>query len=177
MESKGKVISISRDMDGAFLLTMALEDRQGLETLNKETDYRIKLSKWTEKRSLNANSYFHVLCDKLRQAIGASFAYTKNMLISSYGQIHYLPSGEQFVYKTTAPPEFIYELEEPHLRLAKTVTENEKEVYFYRVYRGSHTYDSSEMAKLIDGAVMECKQVGIETLPKEELERMLNERV
>jgi hypothetical protein len=38
--------------------------------------------------------------------------------------------------------------------------------------RGSHTYDTKEMARLIDGVVYEAKSIGIETLSPDELERM-----
>ena len=38
--------------------------------------------------------------------------------------------------------------------------------------RGSHTYNTAEMSRLIDGTVAEAKQLGIETLPPSELERM-----
>jgi hypothetical protein len=38
--------------------------------------------------------------------------------------------------------------------------------------RGSHTYDSREMSRLIDGTVSEAKELGIETLSPAELERM-----
>ena len=46
----------------------------------------------------------------------------------------------------------------------------------YRTYimlRGSSSYDTKEMARLIDGLVSECKEVGIETLPPDEVERMM----
>jgi hypothetical protein len=39
-------------------------------------------------------------------------------------------------------------------------------------YFGSSTYDSKEMATLIDGIVREAKDLDIETLPPYELERM-----
>ena len=131
-------------------------------------DVRLKVVKWHEKRSLDANAYFHVLCDKLRQAIGISMAHCKNDLITTYGQIDYLSEGVPIVYKTNAPPEFICEREEIHLKYIKSVDDT----YFYKVYRGSHTYDTKEMAQLIDGAVMECKAHDIETLPNDEIERM-----
>lgn len=127
-----------------------------------------------EKRSLTANGYFHVLCDKLRKKLNISFTRCKNELITSYGQIFYLDDGEPCIYKTNAPPEFIYEQEEPHLKLVKTVIENGKEVYYYRVFRGSHTYNSKEMGVLIDGVVAECKEQGIETLPPYRVENLLS---
>jgi hypothetical protein len=38
--------------------------------------------------------------------------------------------------------------------------------------RGSHTYDTKEMSRLIDGVVEAAKELGIETLTPEQLERM-----
>jgi hypothetical protein len=40
------------------------------------------------------------------------------------------------------------------------------------LYYGSSVYDSKQMSALIDVIVQECKAVGIETLPPEELNRI-----
>ena len=136
---------------------------------NPDKEYECKERK--KRRSLDSNSYFHLLCDKLRQKLGMSMARCKNHLIADYGQVRYL-EDEALIYKTNAPPEFIYEQEEPHMWLVKTAEENGKLVYFYRMYRGSHTYNSDEMSRLIDGTVEECKEQGIETLTPKELEQM-----
>lgn len=125
-----------------------------------------------EKRSLDANAYFHVLCDKLRQKLGISMARCKNHLIADYGQIQYLPDGAPMIYKTNAPEEYMLELETIHTKCVKVAEENGKEVYFYRLYRGSHEYDTKEMAQLIDGTVSECKAVGIESATPNEIARM-----
>lgn len=125
------------------------------------------LKEHKELRSLNANSYFHVLCDKLRQYNRVSMARQKNELIAAYGQLEYM-DGEQVVIKSQIPPEKM--LDQEHLHLKFITYKNDG--YFYRVCRGSHTYDTSEMAKLIDGTVEECRAAGIETLPPRELERL-----
>lgn len=41
-----------------------------------------------------------------------------------------------------------------------------------QVYFGSSTFNTKEMAVFLEGIVSECKELGIETLPEEELERM-----
>lgn len=125
-----------------------------------------------EKRSLDANAYFHVLCDKLRLKLGISMARCKNHLISDYGQIQYLPDGAPMIYKTNAPEDYMAELETIHTKCVKVTEENGKEVFFYRLYRGSHEYDTKEMSQLIDGTVQECKAVGIETATPDEIARM-----
>jgi hypothetical protein len=136
---------------------------------DKHLVYDIDLHK--ERRSLDSNSYFHVLCDKLRQKLGMSMARCKNHLIADYGQIDYM-DGEQIVYKTNCPEERMLELEEPHTKCIRVSEENGRKVYFYRLYRGSHTYNSAEMAQLIKGTVEECKQQDIETATEKELSHM-----
>lgn len=128
----------------------------------------VEIKKHREKRSLCANSYFHVLCDKLRKVLGISLAACKNNLITSYGQIQYV-DDLPLTYGTKAPPEYVRELEEIHMKLFRSEPDGWN---WYVVYRGSHTYDTKEMAQLIDGTIEECKLQGIETLTPDELARM-----
>lgn len=151
------------------LITLEVNEQPvGIEKLMDKV-LSIKLTLFRKKRSLDSNAYFHVLCDKLRQTLGISMAAMKNDLITTYGQIWYMDDGQAFIYKTNATPEFIREREEVHFELIKI---GEDGAYWYRAYRGSHTYNTEEMARLIQGTVMECKDHGIETATPEEIERM-----
>lgn len=140
----------------------------GQDTKGKKYD----ITEHREKRSLDSNAYFHVLTDKLRQVLGISMARCKNHLIADYGQIEYLGEGEPLIYKTNAPEERMLELETTHLKCIKVSEENGHKVYFYRIYRGSHTYNTAEMSQLIAGTIAECEQVGIQTATPDELARM-----
>jgi hypothetical protein len=80
-----------------------------------------------------------------------------------------MDDGQAFIYKTNATPEFMKEREEVHMELIKI---GEDGAYWYRAYRGSHTYNTEEMARLIQGTVMECKDHGIETATPEEIAQM-----
>lgn len=137
--------------------------------IDAEVDVEIK--PYRAKRSLSANAYFHVLVDKLRTALRISFSECKNDLITSYGQVEYI-GDEQVIIKTNVPPVKMRQSEILHCLCVKTSTEAGKDVYFYRVYRGSHTYNSQEMAQLIDGTVQEAKAQDIETLTPDELIRL-----
>lgn len=137
--------------------------------VDDQVDVEIKPHK--EKRSLSANAYFHTLVDKLRTALRIGFSECKNDLITSYGQVEYI-DGVQVVIKTNIPADKMRASEILHCLCVKTSTEAGKDVYFYRVYRGTHTYNSAEMAQLIDGTVEECKAQGIETLTPMELARL-----
>lgn len=144
-----------------------------MEQMRDKPDALWDVKQHRERRSLDSNSYFHVLCDKLRQKLGISMARCKNHLIADYGQIQYIDGDEPMIYKTNAPEDYMMELETIHSRLVKVSEENGREVYFYRIYRGSHTYNSLEMSRLIDGTIEECKGQGIETATPAEIARMM----
>ena len=72
------------------------------------------------------------------------------------------------VYKTNAPEAFMWEQETIHCIPVKY----EDNATFYKVYRGSHTYDTKEMSILIDGTVADAKELGIETMTPAELAEM-----
>lgn len=127
--------------------------------------------KENKKRSLDSNAYFHVLCDKLRQKLNISMARCKNHLIADYGQIEYIDQ-EPMIYKTNAPEDYMMELETIHTKCVKVSEENGHPIFFYRIYRGTHTYNTAEFAKLLEGTISECKAQDIETATPEELAHM-----
>lgn len=142
------------------------------ELIGKELDIIAKVHRG--KRSLNANAYFHTLVGLIADKQVISKSRIKNMLIAQYGQSE-LVGDEPMVYKTNAPEDWMMEREEIHSKLIKTIIEQGKEVNFYRIYRGSHTYDTKEMSILIEGTVQEAKDLGIETLPPAEIKRMVEQ--
>ena len=98
-----------------------------------------------------------------------------NQMIAEYGQLEREESGgvALVILKDEIDWRKVSYL---HLR-PTTRTQVLGDGKLYRVYiimRGSHTYDTAEMSKLIDGVVSEAKQLGIETMTPEELERMVS---
>ena len=65
------------------------------------------------------------------------------------------------------------EYEDVHTVAIGRRLEKGNEVVFYRLMRGSHTYDSREMSELIKGTIQEAEDLGIETLTPRELEQIL----
>lgn len=175
MDTTGRLVSVARDIvSKKFIVSFAI-DTEPVDELNALAQIEkldIKAGKHRKRRSLDANAYFHVLVGKIAEMDVRSKAWTKNLLICRYGQVQLLPDGSPMVYKTNAPYEYMMEQESIHSIPVKFSEENGIEVVFYKIYRGSHTYDSYEMAKLIEGTVAEAKERGIETLTPMELERM-----
>ena len=170
MDLTGTLCEVARDYRTGkpTIRFIVNENLDGIESLDGK-DLKIKVTKVTNPRSLDANAYFHVLCDKLRQKLGLSMAHMKNILITSYGQIEYISEGQALIYKTNAPTEYIQELEEAHMKFMKVGDDG---AYWYKVYRGSHTYDSHEMHILLEGTIQEAKDQGIETKTPDEIRHM-----
>lgn len=166
---KGKLKSASRDIvTGGFLATFETDHLPAdlPELSGKELDIDVKIHK--EKRSLNANSYFHVLTGKIAEANGTTLTHEKNAFIREYGQYEYIDGMIPTVTVKAEYEDRMLEMESVHL---KTI-ERPGEVVKMAFLRGSHTYDTKEMSRLIDGVVEAAKELGIETLTPEQLERM-----
>lgn len=175
MEMTGSLIGLSRDWKTDQVhMTFAIDDESCLREIEELKDSKLSIivKKYRKKRSLDANAYFHVLVGKIADKLTISKAHAKNILISKYGQVQLLPDGDAMIYKTNAPVEYMHELETLHSIPVKFGVENGKEVVFYKIYRGSHTYDSKEMSDLIQGTVADAKELGIETMTPDELARM-----
>lgn len=154
------MLEVNDDVAGQFI---ELKEKEKLD---------IEIKPHRERRSLDANAYFHVLVGKIADKQRLSKAKVKNMLLGQYGQPMEVDDGVEAVIKTNIPINTAYEMEEPHLRYIKYEVENGFEVYFYKIIRGSHTYNSYEMSVLIDGTVSEAKDLGIDTISPVELAQL-----
>ena len=136
---------------------------------NQDRDKVFTISEFRKKRSLNANAYFHVLVDKIAEKMRLSHTEVHNRIIADYGYV------EEELNDILMDDEIPWEkVQLMHLRPTEVtqVLDDGRLYRRYNVMRGSHTYNSLEMAHLIDGTVQEAKQQGIETLPPYELERL-----
>ena len=173
MELTGKAVGASLDFDtNRFRITFEVNEsdivKNEYDKLKCCDKLKIKAVRYTQRRSLDANAYFHVLVGKIADALTISKARTKNILICKYGQPQLLPDGNIMVYRTNAPEDFMCAQEAIHCIPVKY----EDNATFYKVYRGSHTYDTKEMSILIDGTVADAKELGIETMTPAELAEM-----
>ena len=148
-------------------LTLNEDAKQTFENL-RDKKVMITIKAYRKKRSLDANAYFHVLVGKIADVLTISKAKAKNVLICKYGQPEYLPDGNIFYYQSNAPEEYMWEQETIH---AMPVRYDGK-LTVYKIYRGSHTYDTKEMSVLIDGTVADAKELGIDTITPAELQEM-----
>ena len=130
-------------------------------------DGEYKAEPFKQKRSLPANSYYWTLLAKLAQALRTSKPELHNLMLRRYGQYLKDPDGNVvavLLQKNVKPDK----MEGVHLEFYDEF----RGMARYKVIQGSHTYDSREMAALLDGLIDECKQAGIETLPPYKLKEL-----
>lgn len=147
--------------------------KEAIKYLTDQTDKVWEVREHREKRSLNANNYFYALVSKIASKLGASNAEIHNQMIQRYGQ-----ADEDMKDVILRSDINIMKLEGIHLLPTGHMKKLDNGVLYhaYKVMRGSHTYNTEEMSKLIDGTVEEAKALGIETLTPAELERLKNAR-
>lgn len=176
MEATGKIKDITRDYNtGKPIISFVLSTKE-LPSIAELTDcdaLDITVKRHREKRSLSANAYFHVLVTKIADVLGATNDEVKNRLIREYGAFEFI--GEQIpTLKLKAEYEAeILRREGIHVKPIGYETDERGEWVRLALMRGSHTYDSKEMSRLIDGTVREAKELGIETKTPEEIARMM----
>ncbi len=138
-----------------------------------DKNLEVMIREYKKKRSLDANAYFHVLVGKLADKMTLSKTRVKNDMICSFGQQQFLDNGVEVVIKTNIPADKMCEQEYLQCLPCGTKYENGQEVYFYKVFRGSHTYNTQEMSALIEGTVQTCKDQKVETLTPRQLKEMM----
>ena len=177
MDLTGKIKNLAVDyFSKKITVTLEINEAErfikGVDELKKLEKLSIIIKPFRKKRSLSANAYFHVLVTKIAEKVGTSMAEAKNLMIGRYGQPE-LIDGDVAVLKTNVPTSIMYKKEDVHTVAIGRRLEKGKEVVFYRLMRGSHTYDSREMSELIKGTIQEAEDLGIETLTPRELEQIL----
>lgn len=181
MEFTGVFKGIGKELDtGRYIVDLRLNEdvTKAFHSL-KDTEVSVRITKHRHKRSLDANSYYWVLVTKIAEVLKASKPFVHNMLLRKYGQIEMFDSRGVYIVipDTEESTKKADEAEFYHLKPTSQVKLG-KDGIMYRTYmmlRGSSDYDTKEMSELIDGTVSEAKQMGIETFPPHEIERMKRE--
>lgn len=164
---QGSLRGIQRDWNRNIPL-ITLEVSEGnLEELNKyqNKDLSIEIKQYKERRSLDSNAYAWVLMGKLSKALHSTKEDVYLEMLKRYST-----SYTHVIVKENAIDK-VKELYRTCIDLG-TINVNGMEGHQLQVYFGSSTFNTSEMSAFIEGIVSECKEMGIETLPPREIERM-----
>lgn len=166
-------IEWTTDMEGDWLKIKVDNPRTICEQLLENTMYDIEIKEHKEKRSLDANALFHLLVNKIAAKTGDSDDVVKKTLVIMYGALATATDGKPIgcVLPKGVDINDFY----PYARWYKSTNVNGTPSDCYVFYKQTHTMNTKEFARLIDGTMDECKALGIETLPEDKVRAMLGE--
>ncbi len=173
MKALSSNIEISYTESGKQKLTFTLLQKQDVSDLKAICDNKkliaIECKEHRKKRSLDANSYAWVLITKIADVLRTSKEELYIEMLKRYGQrekqlISIIDNEEAIA--------MIYRATNNHCTVVGEGTVNGKQFKHLAILIGSSQYDTRQMAILIDGIVSECKEMGIETLPPDEIKAL-----
>ena len=172
---KGAVNSITADMNGNLLITFIVskEHRESAYAIMQSYNGQsLRLDIATDKpiRSLNANSYFHVLVTKIAEKMKLGIEEIKKQMVVEYGSV--MQDEDNQIVAIKLPSSVKVDAVYKYAKWLNRECENGKYFDCYIIYKQTHTLDSSEMARLIDGVVKEAEELGIETLDQIKLKAL-----
>jgi len=146
----------------------SVQELKSIVSSGKTLDVEIKQHR--NKRSLDANAYMWTLCQKIAEALHTTKEDVYKKAIREVGQFEILAvredATESFirVWNSRGLGWYAEEMDSKIPGCKKIIA-----------YYGSSVYDTKQMSVLIDYIVSECKELGIETMPPEELKALKNE--
>lgn len=153
------------DMSGQLLTIRTNRAREIAAGLKEGKQYRVEIKEYRKRRSLDQNAMYWSVLGQIAKALNISNNRAHNLMLRRYGAVEtidgktiklVLPDTEEAAQRAD-------EAESYHIKPTSQVKVG-TDGNTYRTYillRGSSTYDTAEMTRLIDGVMDEAKQMGI----------------
>lgn len=168
MECKALVKSIFRGLTGKFTIMLEVEEisQAQLEAMDAK-EYRLRLTPWRKKRSLDANAY----CWALITEIALKMQTTKEEIYELFIQ-RYAPwaKDENGYIIITVKREVDMDRIPGHWKRLQTSSDGKW--VSYAMLEGSSEFDTQTMSDFLEMVKDEAERLGIETATPDEIERM-----
>ena len=157
-------------MTGKFNVTFTINEPHVIESFNKYLDIeklKITVDKFRKKRSLDANALLWHCIGEIAGATHTDKWQVYLLLLKRYGKFTYIcvkPHVVEAVKNQWRETEVLGDIEIN----GETATQ-------LLCFFGSHTYDTKEFSKLLDGCISEMIECGLEPPTSEEMKRSLEE--
>lgn len=139
--------------------------------LEQDNTKKYEVKEYKEKRSNDANAYFHVLVNKLARYINISDKEMKIKMNLQYGTIAKDANGNSVGVKIPQGTDITQFYD--YAKWFGECEENGIKFDKYLFYKQTHTLNTKEMSQLINGVVEECRERGIETKTQSEINSLL----
>ena len=168
-------LQFSEDEKPQLVITLLSRKQQALqevgalkEILSKGKILDIEIKQHRKKKSIDANSYCWVLCQKIAEVIGSTKELVYQDMIRTVGQFEIVPIREDAVET------WIGRWKGRGLGWYAEVMDDSKLQGYKKVisYYGSSVYDSREMSVLLNEIVGQCHELDIETMSDRELQSL-----
>lgn len=170
---KGRIVDFSLSFDRKQRITVEIDGdfRHDFEQL-REGPVEVSVKKYRAKRSLDANGYAWVLCDKIAERMRILKTDVYRDHIRQLGGV-----SEVVCVRDQAVARLREGWEKNGIgwqtdTLPSKITGCTNVVLYY----GSSTYDTKQMSALIDSLADTAKSLGIEVMPPEELQSLTGGR-
>ena len=163
-------LQYTEDRKTEIILSVEGNIQQEVEELKQITakgkELSVEIKQFRQKRSLDSNGYMWVLLGELAEKLLTSKDELYLLMLDRYGVYTHIVVKPNMVDKVKQEWKITREL--------GPVVINGQDGIQLQCYFGSSTYDTKEMARLLEGVVAECKEVGIDTATPGEIERLNN---
>ena len=173
MKATGRIVGANIDFKtGKPVLMLEINERgdfeQIVDDLKDKDKLTIEIKQYKERRSLDANAYFWVLCDRLATALRKSKTEIYREYIKDIGGV-----SETVCVKNAAVERLCEGWSKNGIGWqTETFTSKIEGCTNVVLYYGSSVYDSAQMAKLLDLIIQDCKELGIPTETPSEIARL-----
>lgn len=163
---------ISFSLDNQIEITFTTQ-KSNLEQISrlKDENMIVEVKKQTKKRSTSQNAYLWILLDELGKKINRSKEDVYKTYIKDYGVFEIIP------IKNEAVENFIDKWGKNGLGwVCEDLGESKLKGYTKLItYFGSSTYTSTEMARLLEAVIIDCEEMGIDTLTINDIMKLPND--
>ena len=159
---RGWVLCFDVDSESTGLAKLAVDK-------HKDGYVDLTIDKWSDKRSIQANAYFHVLVNEIAKATKSSMDDVKKTLVLQYGTPARGSDGKYAAVKVPKNTDL-----DQFYKYYRHIGTDENGLDMYILFKRTSDLNKEEMGRLITGTQDEAKALGIETMTPDELARMMN---
>lgn len=171
MKLTATAFDLTRPLRGDMVLSVSItqkSEQDAMDLIDAQKAgklYDVTITEHREHRSTTANAYFHKLASELAAVLKVDIDTMKKHLVRLYGT-----PAEEDGYQITvnvakgSDPSIYY----PYCEWLYSDENSDT----YALFKQTHTLNTKEFSRLIEGTVDECKELGIETLPPDELSKL-----
>lgn len=169
---RGMLRDLTINRDGTQNITVTVqEDFRPVYDGLAGVPVEVEIKKHRAKRSLSANAYAWVLTDKIAAATGQAKEDVYRETVRNIGGVSDVVCAQDRAVEALRTGWEAHGIGWVTDTLPSKLDGCTNVVLYY----GSSTYDTEQMSRLIDLLVAEAKDLGIETMPPAELERLRKE--